>query len=563
VVIAIGIALFLAPFVSDDVCSKQLDYLLTLYDSYGLPHPPPDASLVLLTQGHGIPYETEGFGKWSFSEGPTLGFTRDGKTALDEFGKPFAVGTIKSVKPDPNLTNDVNRGWLEDAIQFHARGWKSLAVAAYRKWMERYSWTPEKELHSLAWDHWKCRLHHDPDMPLATIAKRLKQIHPHLKAHSAEKRKKLLDSLDLALKPRNSPPGSVDALIDELIDARGRQSIDLRVSDGVRADPRYRAVLRKGLDAVPALISHLNDQRLTRSYWNLCGWKDLRVQDVALDILMQLNGGPFPLSGWMDMPDNAEALKEWSNVIEEWYAAARKLGEEKYIVSRIPGEDETDEQFRPGLLWLLAEKYPQRLPEVFRKCIDTRPQHSLFAWEYAKLVSESRIPEADKRKVLEYAATRDQPEVSMAGIYYIRSFDPKFAKEKILLGLKGDVEFDLGTIYLPFIVAETRDPDEWKALALAMRRAIRSGQVNMICAVLCAKAPGAKKERLALLRDFLTEEAIARAPNGPPTQAEAQRIAETQLADLLKIEMQLYPKDWATDAQWNEFREQVKAILWP
>jgi hypothetical protein len=518
---------------------------------------------VLFVSGRDSTDDNEGFGKWNLKYGSVLGFTRDGRTVLDEFGKPFEVARIKTVKPDPSLKNDADIGWLEDAIQYHARGWKPLALVAFRNWMmTRHRWTPEESLHYYAWLHWKRRLHHDPDMPLATIAKRLKQIPPH-ELISDEERKKLLDSLDLALKPRNSPPGSVDALIDALIETRGRQSIDLRVADGVRADPRYRAVLRKGLDAVPALISHLNDQRLTRSYWNLCGWKDLRVRDVAYDILMQLNGGFFPLSGWMDMPETAEALKEWREVIGERHTAASKLGEEKYILSRILGDEESDDQLRPGLMWLLAEKYPQRLPEVFRKCIDTRPEHALYAWEYAKLVAESRIPEADKRKVLEYAATKDHPQVSMAGIYYIRRFDPKFAKEKILLGLKGDVEFDLGTIYLPFIVAETRDPDEWKALTLAMRSAIRSGQVNMICAVLCAKTPNAKKERLAFLRDFLTDEAIASAPNGPPTQAEAQRTAETQLADLLKIETKPYPTDWTARASWDELREEVKELLWP
>jgi hypothetical protein len=566
VVFAIGIALFLAPLVSDDACSKRLDYLLALYDSYGLPHPPPDASLVLLTQGHGIPYENDsaGFGKWSFSEGPTLGFTRDGKTALDEFGKPFAVGTIKPVKPDPNLTNDADLGWLEDAIQFHARGWKSLAVVSFRKWMERYSWwTPEKKLHSLAWDHWKCRLHHDPDMPLATIAKRLKQIHPHLKAHSAEERNKLLDSLELALKPRNSPPGSVEALIDQLIEARGQHALDLWVTEGVRADPRYRAILRKGLDAVPALISHLNDERQTRSYWNVCGWKDLRVKEVAFDILMQLNGGPFPLDGWMDMPENAEALKEWSKIIGDWYSTARKLGEEKYIVSRIPGEDETDAQLRPGLLWLLAEKYPQRLPEVFRKCVDTRPGHSQFAREYAKFVADSRIPEADKRKLLEYSTTRLQHQFSAEAIEYLRRFEPKFAKEQIIQNLKSQADFSTGSAVLAFIVATRADEDEWKALAHTLRRAKPSKQIDMISAVLCAKTPGAQKERLAFLADFLTDEALASGPKDRRAPAEARHFAEGQLADLLKIETAPYLTAWTAEGQWNELRDQVKELLWP
>ena len=72
----------------------------------------------------------------------------------------------------------------------------------FRKWASLHPWRvflPERYLREHAWYHWKRRLHHDPDMPLATIAKHLKQIHPDLGHYpdENERRKLLVSSISL------------------------------------------------------------------------------------------------------------------------------------------------------------------------------------------------------------------------------------------------------------------------------------------------------------------------------------------------------------------------------
>ena len=59
------------------------------------------------------------------------------------------------------------------------------------------------------------------------------------------------------------------------------------------ADPRYTRLAQMGFAAVPALIEHLDDDRLTRSvkqgFNNFPTW-NMRIKDVVSDLLQELAG---------------------------------------------------------------------------------------------------------------------------------------------------------------------------------------------------------------------------------------------------------------------------------
>src|SRR5579871_5930127 len=115
-------ALALATVIlSDDACSARLDQLLAIYREYGLPLPPPDASLVRNTSPQ---YDSIGIRVISPED-------------VDHAARQGI--TITTVKPDPvSLGKAVLQyGDLDFAIKCHARGWKPLARAAYRKWLKK------------------------------------------------------------------------------------------------------------------------------------------------------------------------------------------------------------------------------------------------------------------------------------------------------------------------------------------------------------------------------------------------------------------------------------------
>jgi hypothetical protein len=533
--------LFAAALSSDEYCTAYLDKQLAWYREYGLPLPPPQAALVWYVTK---PTTAVIKGKLVVEPGsPGLGFSLDGRSVLYGASRSEPVPSITFIKPDPSLVREgIYIHWLRFAVACHERGWKPMALAALRKWVCTNGWDSEEDIARDSWNHWVSQIHDEPGTPLPVLLKYLKRAQ-RLNGGGEE----LIRSVELAVKPRNSPPGSDDALLDELINLSGEEPFT-----DFLADPRYRAVARRGLEIVPVLIAHLSDERITRTVrlqGGIGNSENLRVRDIVLDFLTQLHGGPFavPEDTW------DERLKAIGN----WFADAHKLGEGKYVASRILGAEKDDNEFRPMLFWLLTEKYPERVPGVYRALIDTRSRQHRFAWRYAKAVAEGPLPVADKRKILEYAAIQDSPTIRWGGIKYLRAVDPELAHGILLAALaKLPTEADARESYLAMVAAEGTDPDEWRALGLAVRRADPGGRLELLQAVAFATAPEGRKHRLAFLAEYLSDDAV-RDADATPRRLEVGNFAALRLANLLKIDAEP-TEDW-TAAQWAELRAKVRA----
>jgi hypothetical protein len=353
----------------------------------------------------------------------------------------------------------------------------------------------------------------------------------------------------LATQLRNSPPGSDDHLIDELVGLEGAQVIPAW-RQVCCSDPRYRAITDRGLAVVPALIAHLDDQRITRASRLVQGARNgenLRVCDVVLDILEQFNGEPFG--------DSEMNLHERVKVIGNWFSDAHKFGEEKYVVARVLGADKDSDRFRPTLFRLLAEKYPQHLPRVFRKLIDGRPLQYEFAGEYARAIAGAPIPADEKRKVLEYAAIQDDLWLRSAGVHYLRPFALKRAKELLLANL-AEVSADPRETERRFVktAAEGTDPEEWSAIALVVRRAGVGSRIDLLRSIARTDAPASRKHRLALLAEYLNDDD---GPSDRRPHDTVRNAAALELARLLGLDAK--PESFWEEAQWAEFRDQVRA----
>jgi hypothetical protein len=562
----LGLALFLATLASDEFCLRHLDRQLAWHVHYGLPLPPPDATLVYYWSE---PYEYYLQGeKVTAPASLFLAFALDGKRVWTPSGSLFECDLIQCVKPDASLLRgEVDFDSHILAVAAHHRNWRPLALAAIRKCaLANGQWDTEEWIAHRGWNHWKERIHGDPGTPLPLVAKYLKRALP-LVGPGDERNRGLIRSVELSAVSRNSAPGSDDALIDELAGLAGDLPSGVTSAGGLRSDPRYRAILRRGLAAVPALIAHLDDERITRSIrWRqgLNNRQNLRVKDFARDILEQVHGGKF------EAEDNLPALVE---AVAKWFADAHKLGEGKYLAARILGDRESDVYFRAAIFWLLTEKYPERLPQVFREVIDTRPNQSrYYAWHYAEAVAEAPIPEADARKVLEYAATQEDDFVRAAGLYHLRAFAPTRAKE-LLLPILAEMPAAPWPADAAFarIAAEGADADEWKALSLAVRRADPGGRLELLRAVASAKSREGRKHRLALLADYLTDDAVRDVDDDRArfhwsdsagrkfVRLEVRNWSALLLAKVLQVDAE--PGEEWTARQWADLREKARAKL--
>jgi hypothetical protein len=554
VVNALGIVLLVAPYASDEIATKQLDYLLALSRECGLPLPPPDAVLVKCSQP-GAPGD------------PFLALTLDGRTLWPN--RRYALASIQCVLPDPQRLRDVDSvDWRELALVAHERGWHELALVAFRKWalksFEYGWWTPENNIGLAALRYREEQIFASPTTPLPVIAKYLRRGQEY--ATEPARSRGLLRSVELALAPRHARSGSDDALIDALLDLTGRAGTE--GPPGYRYDPRYRALLRRGFDAVPALIAHLADERVTRARGLGCGEPDQRrIRGVVLHILADLRGSPFAIE-WDTPNDELPA-------IEAWFADARKLGEEEYLVSHLLGTEEGDGGFHEPLLWLLAEKYPKRLPDLFRKVIDTRPGQYKHAQHYAKAIAQAALPLADKRKILEYAASQENGSVGAAGSDYLNRLDPKWKAQLIRDLTEAPINPKEPRTDLAAVVANDAEADEWRALALLVRRSSAPARMHLLRAI-SGPDDGSQpvdravwKCRLALLAEYLTDDE-ARTDNPFPFSLfprwEVRNFAALHLAKVLGLYQgpEETPPEWDPDpdwtaAEWAELRDKLRA----
>jgi hypothetical protein len=194
-------------------------------------------------------------------------------------------------------TFDLNAG-LVIALQCKARGLNDLAQELWALCIKQHSghrfgafYQPANlpnrtAVAYLAWAHSGNELA-KPDTDRTKTAKRMKAVLAAEPRLNNEVNQALLKSLEAALVPSTAKPGMVEKLIDDLIDMCnvGRRHDE--------PDPRYLRLARLGFTAVPALIEHLDDDRLTRSVvqgFNNFPTSNLRIKQVVSDMLQELAG---------------------------------------------------------------------------------------------------------------------------------------------------------------------------------------------------------------------------------------------------------------------------------
>jgi hypothetical protein len=236
----------------------SLAELLREYQALGLPLPAKDAKLVR--------YESGGGGIVNGEVQPkTYGLAFQIKTANQTEHPVLLVGThqwqprwdphTREVEPNPGVTKDLvldPDAELVLAIQCHARGWEKLAQHLLERSLKTTRLPSRNRLVKMAWYFWESHLT-APEIDRAPVGKRLKELIRQDKELDTEPNRALLKSLDLALVPSKAKPGSVKALIDDLVN----YGADTGTIGVFEPEDRYWRIATLGFDAVPDLIEHL------------------------------------------------------------------------------------------------------------------------------------------------------------------------------------------------------------------------------------------------------------------------------------------------------------------
>lgn len=581
---ALFCAALFAPFARAE---NILDELLADYKKFELPLPHADAKLVRV--------DTD----WSTQEGKkhrTLGFLLKPGAK----GKPseFLIGTLRLTldheydvvddAPGENLAAEAVVDWMSTengglnvglplAIQCHARGWDKLAEALLEKslnvsaghhfslYFQRANLPPRTALATIAFAHYGDLLY-EKDSDWKQIVSRMKSIAASEKALDNERTRALIGELELSTQPGTAKPGSVEALIDQLV-TQDPEVEHRKVKKGASLE-----LTALGFDAVPALILHLNDHRRTRykkqGFNNFPTWQ-MRVCDVVGDILQSIAGDDLG-KDWLRRQQGWEIEKAY---VEKWFEKV-KSNEQEYLVQRAL-KSEKKEWPNEGVLRILGAKYPRRLLDVYRDLLDHHA--NMQSHPVVSAMSESTLPKALRIEALLYAGRHENQEHRRAAFWALKDLDHAAFVELLLATVKALPVTPEGKYWscreASFIqlLDMTDDKRVWQAMLDAARRADPGFRMQLLQPY-WHDTPKLRRWKLTYLANFIDDETIRDVKEHPekfegpypgfdldrPQQAIWEQAA-TSLASYL--DMNANPNKKWTDADWEKLRREVKEVL--
>jgi hypothetical protein len=523
-----------------------LDTLLADYRALGLPMPPADARLVRYETAFRSVLANDVERQIVF-----LGFELPREVAGE---RPLLIGTeriqqrereeqVVAAEPTAQAAVDVNaelyakspfsvNAALATALQAKARGWDALAGAllelatktsaghSYSHFFQPAGTPPRQALAMLARAHFANELT-EPTSDWRSIATRFEAS----LAIGAPARKTdfgpFLRSLHATLDAPRAPAGSIEAKIDALCEMGG-ETRQFRRLDETSA---FTQLVELGFDAVPALIEHIEDERLTRTVrlvFNNQPTYHVRLAELVSDLLQGFAGDDLG-KDWLRRRQGYPVERA---AAVAWWNKAKARGERATLVASVlPAGD----AYAPNWIALhaLAHKDPTQLEVVYRAALG---RSKVITQEIAEAIATSPLPAAERTRIL--LSTRDRATVGerLAALRALQPVDPaKYARELVreldlLPATPTEAYWKAPESAASRLASETADPAVWAALLRATRRADVGLRLELLGTMTSTYlADRQKRERLAYLASFLDDAAVPdRSKN--PTMWEGPRI---------------------------------------
>lgn len=357
---------------------KTLDELYLAYRWHGLPLPPTDAVLIrwvergYLRGGEGVEEEKV----------PRLGLMvrkLSGSKPAIVWGDGYVYEEVRASRLQPVLPLakylDRDVWFAEDLVTLAAQayhlGWTELAHAAFdraKTTARGGAYTPTAEdrdhilltLRTMTWNE-SYRSLTEPGTDRKKLFRSLKLVADNDARFRSEYQTELLRGIGLTLRPSVARPGSLEAFIDGLTECDRTRASSL---DPLAPPDAVDKLIERGFDAVPALVAHLDDGRVTRAR-DLHGANNsimihvCRVEEVCAWLLTDLAAETLP--GHRDVTP-----AQFHKAVADWYEGAKKNGEEQWALAHVVRGDGGLNRL---LLRLIRAKYPRHLPDLYKQVL--------------------------------------------------------------------------------------------------------------------------------------------------------------------------------------------------
>ncbi len=386
--------------------------------------------------------------------------------------------------------------------------------------------------------------------------------------------REFLKAVEAALAPSQSPPGSAERWLDDLADQRlgflGRLD-DIHVA----ADASYRRLVEAGLSAVPALIAHLDDPRVTRTvrhHWGEVPERPsefLRVGTIASDLVQEWAGDAgrawrrSPTGGYLARAD-----------VERWWSETRQQPEEDYLVrSAVP---------RAGgepygvMLWRLRSHAPQRLGDVYQAALSSAAEVATATVVHHLM--QSGLSRGQELRLLETGARSPRAGNQLDALRAMADLAPREFAACLAECLRRLPRTPPGAYLLcpesqlAGLAGSADDDAVWRELLRAAQRADAGLRLEILAQFTRSRPPARTQGRaIRLLAAFLDDDTVrdlqtdaqkfAYATDGWIGSAPIGEWVALRLAEQLAVDRPAgSPLDW-TPAQWEELKAAVERKL--
>lgn len=376
---------------------------------------------------------------------------------------------------------------------------------------------------------------------------------------------------------------AIEKAVAELVEVRD-------ITGGVRVlgerDPYLWKVILFGFEAVPSLIEHLDDHRLSNAevpFFNNFSGYQLEVRHVASEILERIAGQVLARNAL----ERQRGVVLDKSAVAAWFKKARVVGEERYFVTHVLEDKKWPNDV---MLAVIAKKYPQRLADVYRRLVDERPE--MVSWYVTAAITASSLSLKSKRELMLYGLMNKDLTQRIDALRELAKLDRELFERRLVDELKSLPTSsrypyrDCPQVRIPYLVRQTKNPTVWKVFKQAAERVDVGIRMEFLKSMYPFEAddkdglPLIKhrtfKEQLAFLSDFLTDSTVAdvsTAPalyGGPYTlrgketvdddpprfdRIEVRNYAANCIAHALAIERNPSPA-W-TEKEWARFRREM------
>jgi len=371
--------------------------------------------------------------------------------------KPDEILTILKLDRLTSPPNDAieNRPELVFAIQCHLLGHHEQARFFYWRCLKAATEPLDHTLIIAAWNYWVEQLT-DPIRDRRPVFAKLQHLYQKYDILSSREKgslnqrkghDRILEQAKLTLEPSKAKPGSVEALIDALVDSRTKDPINLdsispcdpwnrleqiqfrkrRISGfDLRSDAEIR-LAKLGFEAVPALIEHLDDQRLTRDRIQMNPWLNGMSDRTFSNEAFTTVGKKirFILSTYFPftlMRKNGNYNSRKIDYINFWQII-NSNDEFTYLLRSLDLD-----KFEIPFFQSLYNRFPEKIPAFYKKIIDANLLHHNLA-NFVYFIVDSCIERKEKVDLLLMAAKHSHFSFQTDALRGLLEVDPKVCQE--------------------------------------------------------------------------------------------------------------------------------------